>query len=342
MGCLTALAACNALLGIDEPTTLVEDPEDSSSSSDARSEAGSADGDPSDVGSDATAETDAASTEDAAPFLTLGTGLNGLARLAVNATHIYFTTGDQIRRCPRAGCGGGTGELVIGGQAVVEGLLVSGNTLYWTADYRKVRRCDVAAGTAGSSCIIDQIYDEDGTHPADLWLYGQRIYWLSNSPAIAGSKEIRTCPLSGCTAPTYPKTIYVSTVGDGIHDGSLTGLALDGAHAYVATFFGRIVRLTMAGPEGIASASSVVIQPDGSRTLALTLDGTFLRWPLFDDGTVRTCTVPNCSDTSNALTGRASPSHLVPYGAFLYGVDRGPQDAGTVVPSSGTIWRSLK
>lgn len=352
----TAPLACSDVLGIhDIPPPPDAEPADvgaeASSASDALAtdglliidaswltDAGAMDGADS---ADAMATGDA--TLEAGPPAALATGLFSPIALAVDSTNVYFLERNtpvddsgsrgRIRRCPLAGCGAASPEVVVVNVSLPDGMAMAGTTLFWSDTYDSILSCDVGTvPCAGTQFAPVPGVDGGSGFPAQLWATATHLYWFAN---LSPGPAIQTCPLAGCTSG-YPKTVLDGSVTS-LSGRSTSGLAIDDQFAYATLFTGGpILRYAMSGAEAADPASEMLVGNTAFGTHDIDLDGTGLRWAESTTGVIEGCTAPSCAAADTVVSGRVGPYAIRHDSSFLYGGDLGASW------NAGVLWRAMK
>jgi hypothetical protein len=267
---------------------------------------------------------------------TLAASLSDPVDLAVDATHVYVLAGgaSEIRRCPAAGACAAP-ELVVKGLSVPSSVAAASGSVFWTNGFRTIMKCSSASMPCTGATFADL---GASTYPAHLYVNGANLYWIQESGQV---RQLRTCPIAGCAGD--PKIVYASVAGQPVHGAPIAGLVVDGTNAYFSSFTGGVTRYSMTGPDAVDAASGTSISQSPYTTSGLDLDGTTLRWGVLNDGKVRQCTGPACTEVTDFVTGQAAPGGTRANATYVYGFNRGQSNgSGGYVASTGSLWRVTK
>jgi hypothetical protein len=134
--------------------------------------------------------------------------------LAVDATGVYWSTGDDIRNCPLIGCSGaidgGSGATIVvppvgsdGLPTSPGGLTIDALNLYWTTGdptNGQVQKCPKSGcprNADGGSIVQSLATAQQG--PDEIAVDATSVYWLNLGNVSVGSPgSVMKCPLSGC------------------------------------------------------------------------------------------------------------------------------------------------
>ena len=268
-----------------------------------------------------------------APVLsTIVSGLTDDFALSADDSFVYFFTSSEVHRCPVAGCTSGLGEKMAGPLGVPSSLATSGNTLFFTHDFRMIDSCAVSASPG---CAATTFVDVGAsTYPAHLRVNGDMLYWVSEA---ASARKVQVCPTTGCSAG-YPKTILDSGNAAQLNGVAIAGLAMTSTNLYLASFTGGIFRFDMSDPETVDAASGAQATATNYGTSELDLDGTSLLWGEQNDARLRTCTTPKCAPVTDYVTGLASPAGVSVTTNGIFIAERGtPAGANAWAAGTGAI-----
>ena len=148
----------------------------------------------------------------------LVTDANPITSFAIDATHIYWSTGvslagnGQISKCPIGGCAGSP-TILATQQLNPQGLVVSGGSLYWADDNA------VTLMTCGVDCQDDAtvVYNFDASTVRAFAIQGSEAFFFGDPTTDA---PILECSTSGCAIPAtfasaqaYPSYMAATDAG---------------------------------------------------------------------------------------------------------------------------------
>lgn len=152
--------------------------------------------------------------------------LPGAGKLGLDATHVYWTSGNTVRRCPiGGGCGSAPALVATSQSSTIYDFAVDGADVFFP-DFAAggLVACPVT-GCTGPPRVIGPIPSYTG---AGVAVDGTNVYWCSGS-------NVMSCAKAGCTAPLL--------VGDrGLNDDCMRVL-LDDTFVYWVTMNGSLFRV---------------------------------------------------------------------------------------------------
>jgi len=294
---------------------------------------------------------------------TFATGLTGLNAFALDETHVYFTLGNFVRRCPKAGpCAGaavqtladftgqnddGTGAIMVAGSRIIFVGAVNGSTIRL---YNcPVTGCDQLKGFASSRAGF-----------ADIAIAGEQVYFYNPMSGVQSS----TCSANGdCTetanrasntftdAPLAATAIHYyfakkngsSRVGIArcpASENSCTTAEDVASVENVQKFWIRDDLLVIFWPGGQGGGSRVgrcsledckTITDVRRSTLTFTdatLEGDHLFW--IEEGDLKTCPITSCAAPTTLASGLNEPRDLQVDEQFVYWIEKSGPEVSTI------------
>jgi hypothetical protein len=114
--------------------------------------------------------------------------------MALDATHVYWTSGAEIRSCPKTGCVGGMPALVVPTTTSPDGLVVQGGNLYFgSADSSgQISTCPVTGCLSGKTILTS------GFQTSYLAVDANNVYFTA---AAGMTTAVYSCSKAGCATP---------------------------------------------------------------------------------------------------------------------------------------------
>jgi hypothetical protein len=229
------------------------------------------------------------------PVVIAGGLLDQPARLAVNATTVYWTEPTRVRSCPLpAGCTGAP-TVIADGYALLDTLAATDDAVYFSGcpgctDHHEMTRCPATGCPAPTPGVISST-----SNYRDIVLTATQAYWREEPDAFGG------CLHSDCMATVF-RTAF-SPFGLG-----LAGIAVDGDTLYLkpgGTSVGSELR-TCSNPSSCIITNSYAITPPfqirNGKAYWVTSD--------VNSTIVLTCPLANCNSTSTFAVSEPGGAEL--------------------------------
>ena len=206
---------------------------------------------------------------------TLASSQTNVSEIAVDATHVYWTTRYAVTSVPM---GGTTVTTLASGQNGAYGLAVDANNVYWTTS------TDVRMVAKGRRRHTDDARVRARALPSRVTTDGTNVYWTNSAAPQANAGSVMKCSVGGCSStPT--------TLASGQNQPTW-GIAVDGTNVYWIDSGPNVMKVSIAGGSPVTLASTALLPAD------LAIDTTYVYWTDSSAGTVMKVPIAGGSPTT--------------------------------------------
>jgi len=239
---------------------------------------------------------------------TVVSGVGIVRRMAIDASHIYWTSSKSLKIVPLGG--GKPAEWQSLGLLEPYGITLDANTVYWTIPSGGAN-LDGAVGKRGKSEMAPSTVTTDPCQPREIVAVGEELLWTCQKPQSSSVKSISTTGKHGILE--LYKSMEVAA-----------DVAADGAYAYITVPAGGTVMKAQIAGDQEKQLAAMQVKPSA---IAVDQATSMVFWTTLGadqgQGKVMKNATDGAPEEASTIAGNiGEPSSIAIDGDYVYWTDR--------------------